>query len=58
MRILVAEDNDINWEIISAMLTMFGITSDRAANGRICVDMLQQAEEGSLRSWHRYDDHR
>ena len=34
MRILVAEDNDINWEIISAMLGMFGITADRAENGR------------------------
>ena len=46
MRILVAEDNDINWEIISAMLTMFGITADRAENGRICVDMISSAEEG------------
>ncbi len=45
LRILVAEDNDINWEIISAMLTMFGITADRAENGRICVDMLSSAKE-------------
>ena len=47
MHILVAEDNDINWEIISAMLTMFGISADRAENGRICVDMIRAAEEGS-----------
>ncbi len=47
MKILVAEDNDINWEIISAMLAMFGIDTDRAENGRICVDMLSSAEEGS-----------
>jgi CheY-like chemotaxis protein len=47
LRILVAEDNDINWEIISAMLTMFGITTDRAENGRICVDMMNAAKEGS-----------
>lgn len=46
MNILVAEDNDINWEIISAMLSMCGITTERAENGRICVDMLSAAEEG------------
>ena len=47
LHILVAEDNDINWEIISAMLSMFGITADRAENGRACVDMISAAEEGS-----------
>ena len=47
MHILVAEDNDINWEIISAMLSMFGITSERAENGRICVDKMKSAEDGS-----------
>ena len=46
MNILIAEDNDINWEIISAMLGMFGITTERAENGRICVDKMAQAEEG------------
>ena len=45
--ILVAEDNDINWEIISAMLAMFGITTERAENGRVCVDMMRTAAEGS-----------
>ncbi len=47
IHILIAEDNDINWEIISAMLAMFGITTDRAENGRICVDMINAADEGS-----------
>ena len=47
LRILVAEDNDINWEIISAMLAMFGISTDRAENGRVCVDMMRTAAEGS-----------
>ena len=46
LHILVAEDNEINWEIISAMLGMFGITTDRAENGRVCVDMVREAEEG------------
>ena len=49
MNILVAEDNDINWEIISAILTMFGMTADRAENGRICVERIQSADPG------RYD---
>jgi len=47
MNILVAEDNDINWEIISALLSMYGITSERAENGRICVDKIKQSTKGS-----------
>ena len=46
MNILIAEDNDINWEIISALLGMFGITTERAENGRICVEKMIQAAEG------------
>ena len=46
INILVAEDNDINWEIIQATLGMFGMTSERAENGRICVDMMKNAGEG------------
>jgi len=47
LHILVAEDNDINWEIISAMLAMFGITTDRAENGQVCVDMMRNAQKQS-----------
>ena len=46
MHILIAEDNDINWEIISAMLEMYGITSERAENGRICTEKMAAAAEG------------
>ena len=46
LHILVAEDNDINWEFISTMLGMFGITTERAENGRICVDRMRTAAEG------------
>ena len=45
MRILIAEDIDINWEIISGMLGMYGIESVRAENGEVCVDMIKDAEE-------------
>lgn len=47
MNILVAEDNDINWEIVSTMLSMFGINADRAENGRVCVEKMSSAKEGS-----------
>ena len=47
LNILIAEDNDVNWEIISAMLGMFGITTERAENGRVCVDKVKHAAKGS-----------
>ena len=47
MHILVAEDNDINWEIISYMLNTFGIVTDRAENGQVCVNMVSAAEKDS-----------
>lgn len=40
LRILIAEDNDINWEIISALLEEYGIFCERAQDGRECVDKL------------------
>ena len=45
IRLLIAEDNDINWEIISDLLEMHGISADRAINGRECVNMLQMADD-------------
>ena len=41
MHILVAEDNDINWEIISMLLQMHGIESDRAVNGQAAIEMAE-----------------
>lgn len=43
VRVLIAEDNDLNWEIISDLLGDYGIRCDRAENGRVCVDMLRAA---------------
>ena len=43
MNILVAEDNDINWEIISMLLQMQGITCERAENGQLAVDRMARA---------------
>ena len=47
MNVLVAEDFEVNWEVISALLSMYGITAERAENGRICVDKLKSAAEGT-----------
>ncbi len=40
MKLLIAEDNDLNWEIASELINMYGISADRAENGKICVDMI------------------
>ena len=40
LRVLIAEDNDINWEIISALLDGYGLICERAVNGRDCLDKL------------------
>ena len=47
MNILVAEDYDVNWEVISAILGMYGINTERAENGRVCLEKVKSAAEGS-----------
>lgn len=48
VHLLVAEDNDINWEIVRELLKMYSIPADRAVNGKECVRMIEEAEP------HRY----
>ena len=45
-RILVAEDNELNWEIASALLSGIGLSPEHAENGRCCVDMFSQSPQG------------
>ncbi len=45
--ILLAEDNDLNWEIAEMLLTDAGIEVERAENGKICVEMLQSSAAGT-----------
>ncbi len=45
-RILVAEDNELNWEIISAILCEFGMEVKWAENGQICVEQFEQSAPG------------
>lgn len=47
LHLLIAEDNDINWEIIEELLKFYDIKSARAVNGQACVDILNQAETGT-----------
>ena len=47
LHVLIAEDNDLNWEIIRTMLADYKVCCDRARNGQICVDMLTAAESGT-----------
>lgn len=45
-RILLAEDNDLNWEIANELLSETGLCLERAENGRICVDKFLASEVG------------
>lgn len=45
--ILIAEDNDLNWEIAELLLTAAGINVERAENGQLCVDKLLAAAPGT-----------
>ncbi len=44
MKVLVAEDMDVNWEVISTLLDMYGIKSKRAENGKVAVEMLKSIQ--------------
>lgn len=44
MKVLVAEDMDVNWEVISTLLDMYGIKCQRAANGKEAVEMLRNIQ--------------
>ena len=45
-RILLSEDNDLNWEIAETILSEVGFELERAENGQICVDMFTRSEPG------------
>lgn len=45
-RILVAEDNSLNWEVLHELLTDLGLELEWAENGQICAEMFEKAAEG------------
>ena len=46
-RILLAEDNELNWEIAEDILTEAGFEVDWAENGRLCVEQFERSEPGT-----------
>lgn len=44
--ILLAEDNDLNWEIAEELLGELNLQIDRAENGQVCIEIFEQSEPG------------
>ncbi len=45
-KVIIAEDNDLNWEIAEELLSELGMELVRAENGRICVEMFENSQPG------------
>ena len=45
--ILLAEDNDLNWEIAQMLLEDEGVQVERAENGKVCVDTFAASAPGT-----------
>jgi len=46
MHILLAEDNELNWEVAAALLEDLGLELEWAEDGKICVEKFQASPEG------------
>ncbi len=44
--ILLAEDNELNWEVASELLSDLGLELEWAEDGQICLDKFQKSPEG------------
>lgn len=45
-RVLLAEDIELNWEVASEILSVFGLELEWAVNGKICLEMFEASEVG------------
>ncbi len=45
-RVLVAEDNSLNWEVLHELLSDVGLELEWAENGKLCLDKFEQSEAG------------
>ena len=45
-RILLAEDNELNWEVANELLSDLGVELDWAEDGQICLKKFQKSPEG------------
>ncbi len=46
LHVLVAEDNELNWEIAEELLSDLGLQLDHAEDGKVCVEMLEKSQPG------------
>ncbi len=44
--VLVAEDNDLNWEILEELLSDIGMELEWAENGKVCLEKFEASKEG------------
>ena len=44
--VLVAEDNDLNWEILDELLSDMGMKLERAENGQMCLEKFNASDPG------------
>ena len=47
VRVLLAEDNELNWEIANELLSAEGFVLDWAENGQKCVELFERAAPGT-----------
>ena len=47
MKLLIAEDNDLSYEVEKELLNMQGVSCVRAENGKICVEKMRNAASGT-----------
>ena len=50
IKVILAEDNELNWEIAETLLDSVGISCDHAENGKECVDMLNASKAGTYKA--------
>lgn len=45
-RVLVAEDNELNWEVANALLSDLGLELEWAEDGRVCLEKFENSQPG------------
>lgn len=48
MHLLVAEDNELNCEVMTELLAMYDITCECVGDGRICLERMKEAKEDTF----------